>query len=251
MPCVDVLVLAPHPDDAEIYCGGLLLKAKRAGFSIGVIDVTQGEMGTRGTRHTRKKEAAAASRFLKLDVRENCGMPDGGLCDDGKLRSLLVARMRKYRPGVVLAPHWEDQHPDHAALGQAAIHAAYLAGVPKFAPRSARGIASPGRLPYRPRQILHYNNRYGIKADVVVDVSDVYSEKVEAIRCFESQFGAAPLRHGHDAEPQTRLSNEKFFEWFRGIHLFYGFQAGVEYGEAYCVKNPVCVGNVDLLLGKW
>ncbi|HLX65085.1 MAG TPA: bacillithiol biosynthesis deacetylase BshB1 [Planctomycetota bacterium] len=242
---LDLLVLSPHPDDAELLCGGVLLKAKRAGKKIGVVDLTEGEMGTRGSIAIRRKEIAAASALIGLDARENLRLRDGHLIEDAKLLSALVGVLRKYRPTWVLAPHWEDQHPDHEALGSAIAHAAFLAGVPKFHPKSGRGVASADGLPYRPRQVWHYNNRYGIAADLVVDISDVFEQKMELARCYASQFGPGNSSVKKKAEPQTRLSHGHFEEWLRGMHAFYGQQIGVRYGEAYCVKGPL---RVD---GEW
>lgn len=247
MAAVDILVFAPHPDDAELCCGGLLLKARHAGLSCAVVDVTRGEMGTRGTPQTRRRESSAASALLKLDARENLGLPDGKLRDDERLRRALVRMLRRYRPALLLTPHWEDQHPDHAAVGQAGLYAAWLAGVPKYDVSSARGVAKHDRLPYRPRQVLHYNNRYGIQADVVIDISAEMDAKLELVKCFATQFGPGK---GRASGPQTRLSHSNFFEWLRGMHAFYGYQAGVSYGEAYCVKGPLRIGDLGALLEK-
>src|SRR4051794_2500763 len=126
---LDILVLSPHPDDAEMLCGGLLWLAKIAGKRIGGVDGARGESGGRGTPKRRAAEAAAATRMIGLDARENLGLRDGHLLQDPKLCSALVRMLRRYRPACVLAPHWEDQHPDHAAVGQASLHAAFLAGV--------------------------------------------------------------------------------------------------------------------------
>jgi bacillithiol biosynthesis deacetylase BshB1 len=247
MANVDILVFAPHPDDAELCCGGLLLKAGRAGLRLGVVDVTRGEMATRGSVRTRRREAAAASRLLGLQARENLRFPDGRLKDDDGLRRALVAALRRYRPRLLLVPHWEDQHPDHAAVGQAGIYAAWLAGTPRYDPRSARGVASSGRPPYRPRQVLHYNNRYGIQANLVVDISSVMEDKLALARCYATQFGPGKDSGG---ALQTRLSNPHFFDWLRGIHSYYGSRVGVRYGEPYCAKAPLCVADARLLLGN-
>jgi bacillithiol biosynthesis deacetylase BshB1 len=239
---MDLLVFAPHPDDAELCCGGLLLKAGRAGMSAAVVDATSGEMATRGSPALRRKETAAATKILGLAARENLSMPDGRLSDNESLRVALVRMLRKYRPRILLAPHWEDMHPDHAAVGQAAIYAAFLAGVPKFDPRSAKGVVSAKELPYRPRLLLHYNNRYSIRADVIIDITDVFEQKLALVRCYATQFGP-----GQAGQPQTRLSNSRFFDWMRGMHSFYGSQAGVACGEPYCVKTPLCVRDARQL----
>jgi len=243
MPHVDILVFAPHPDDAELCCGGLLLMARRAGLSLGVVDITQGEMGTRGSVAQRQREAAAASKQVGLLARENLKLPDGQLHDDQRLRRALVKTLRKYRPSILLAPHWEDQHPDHAAVGQASLYAAWLCGAPKYDPKSGSGVTASDRLPYRPRHVLHYNNRYGITADLVFDITPVMDEKVTLVSCFTTQFGP-----GEKKSHKTRLSDAHFFDWLRGMHAFYGYQAGVRFGEAYCVKSPLAVSDIASFL---
>ena len=205
---LDVLAFAPHPDDAELLCGGLLLLAKRAGKKSASIDVTRGDMGTRGTIETRAREAAAARRNSCAWTRaENLGLPDGHLFDNEELRTALVRALRKYRPKLVLIPHWEDQHPDHAACGQAGLYAAWLAGAPKYDPDSADGVANDHQPPYRPQQVLHYNNRYGVEADLVVDISSVIEEKLALAKCYRTQFGP---NGGRKAGPQTKLSRPGF-----------------------------------------
>lgn len=236
---VDILCLAPHPDDAELCCGGLLLKARRAGKSVVIVDCTRGEMGTRGTVAQRKREAAAADRMLGTTARVNLGLRDGHLLDNDGLREPLVAALRRFCPRIVLAPHWEDQHPDHAAVGRAAEPAAWLCGAVKYAPRSARGIANPGKLPYRPEHVLYYQNRYGIEADLVVDISDVFEQKVALAGCYATQFGPGMQSAKRSKrEPLTKLSSDKFLAWFRAMHGHYGFKIGADYGEPYCVKGP-------------
>ena len=243
-----ILCLAPHPDDAEIYCGGLLLLTKRAGMRVVIVDCTRGEMGTRGSVELRKREAAAADRMLSTDARLNLKLRDGHLRDDDALREPLVGALRRFRPRIVLAPYWEDQHPDHAAVGRAAEHAAYLCGVPKYAPRSARGVAHPERIPYRPELLLHYNNRYGISAGLVLDISGVFEEKIKLVGCYASQFGAGSAGGArHKKEPLTRLSSEAFLTWFRARHAFYGSQIGAAFGEAFCTKGPIPLRGVEWL----
>lgn len=252
MNSCDILCFAPHPDDAELCCGGLLLKAARARKKLVVVDITRGEMGTRGSPAIREREAAAATRLLKLRARENLGFPDGHLHDDDTLRAALVHALRTHRPKLLLIPHWEDQHPDHAAVGQAGLYAAWLCGAPRYAPESGAGVASAAALPYRPAKVLHYNNRYGIQADVVVDISDVIEEKLKLVACFQTQFGAGASAKKTKASParefQTRLSNPRFIEWLKGMHSYYGYQTGVDFGEAYCIKGPLGISGVDAVL---
>ena len=246
---LDILCIAPHPDDAEMICGGLLLKAKKAGLTFGVVDCTRGEMGTRGTPAIRKKEAAAADRMLGTSVRVNLGLKDGHVMDDEPaLRVKIVQVLRKYRPKLVLAPYWEDQHPDHAAVGMVMEHAAWLAGAPKFDPKSAKDVTAHDRLPYRPQLVLYYNNRYGISADLVVDITAEMDKKLELVRCYQTQFGPAKIKvKGKLTDgPQTKLSSNKFFTYIEALHSFYGSRIGVSYGEAYCVKGPIPVMGLGL-----
>ena len=247
-PTAELLCFAPHPDDAELCCGGLLLKAKRSGWRVAIVDCTRGEAATRGKPALRRRETAAANRLLGTDVRLNLGLRDCRLRDDRQLRARFVAMLRRFRPRLVLAPHWEDQHPDHAAVGQAAEHAAWLCGVPRFHPGSAHGVVSPTRLPYRPELVLYYNNRYGIEPDLVVDISESFALKLALARCYASQFGPAERAPGRRREPLTRLSSDQFYRWFQALHAYYGFKIGAEYGEAYCLKGPVPVRALEALL---
>ncbi|MFC2172908.1 bacillithiol biosynthesis deacetylase BshB1 [Acidobacteriota bacterium] len=243
MKHVDIACVAPHPDDAELCCGGLLLKAKRAGLSIGVIDCTQGEMATRGSAATRRRESAEADNILKTDVRINLKLKDCHLHDDASLHEPLVSALRKLRSRMVLVPHWEDQHPDHEAVGRAGQKAAWLCGVPKFAPKSGQGVATLDKKPFRPEVILHYQNRYGITPDLIVDISDVMEDKLKLARCYGSQFGPATSAK-LKKEPMTKLSSEHFFDWFRAMHGYWGSRIGASYGEPYCVKGALPVFSV-------
>jgi bacillithiol biosynthesis deacetylase BshB1 len=240
---VDILVFAPHPDDAELCCGGMLLKARAQRMAVGIVDITRGELGTRGTPEIRQRETAAATKILKPAVRVNLGFRDGHLHDNDELRTALVRALRRYRPNLLLIPHWEDQHPDHAAVGQAGLYAAWLSGAPKYDLQSGSGVAATHRLPYRPRHVLHYNNRYGIAADVVVDITTVMDQKLRLVSCYGTQFGP-----GRKGGPQTRLSSDHFFNFLRGLHSFYGYQAGVQYGEAYCSKSPLRLTDLRALV---
>jgi len=248
----DFLCLAPHPDDAELCCGGLLLLARRAGRAAVIVDCTRGEMGTRGSMALRQKEAAAADAILDTSKRVNLKLRDGHLQDGDRLRVALVRAIRRFRPAVLLVPHWDDLHPDHAAVGRAGEAAAWLCGVPKYDPPSARGIASTQALPYRPLRVLFYQNRYGLEADVVLDISCVIEQKIALVGCYASQFGS-PKRGAErsKSQPLTRLSSERFLEWFRALHSWYGAKIGTTYGEAYCVRGPLGIQDVTALLDNF
>lgn len=250
MTTVDVLVFAPHPDDAEMCCGGLLLLAKRVGRRIGIVDVTRGEASTRGSPEERQRETAAASKFLGVDARDNLGFPDGRLEDDQQLRTALVRMLRKYRPRTLCVPYWEDCHPDHAAVGQAGTYAAWLCGAPKYDSESAAGVASPDRPPYRPRRVLHYQNRYGLQPDLILDISAVSEDKLKLVSLYASQFGPrrAADAAGRADEPRTMLSSDVFFSWFNARHGEAGARIGVPFGEPYCMKTPVPLADVNALL---
>ena len=243
----DILVFAPHPDDAELCCGGLLLKAARRRKRIVIVDITRGEMGTRGSPEIRARESAAADKLLKIRVRENLGLRDGHLSDDDALRTALVNALRRHRPQLLLIPHWEDQHPDHAAVGQAGLYAAWLCGAPNYSPETGADVTTAGRPPYRPRRVLHYNNRYGIEPNVVIDIDDVIDAKLELVACYQTQFGAGKKTKGRRNDPQTRLSNPRFMEWLKGMHAFYGYKIGVDYGEPYCTKGPLGLADVEAI----
>jgi len=245
----DFLCFAPHPDDAELCCGGLLLLARRAGRAVVIADCTRGEMGTRGSVALRKKETAAADALLGTSARVNLKLRDGHLHDGDALRVALVRALRRFRPQVLLVPHWDDQHPDHAAVGRAGEAAAWLCGVPKYDPLSARGVASAKALPYRPQRVLFYQNRYGLEADVVLDISSVMDRKIALAGCYTSQFG--PNMRGakrSKRQPLTRLSSGRFLEWFRAMHGWYGAKIGATYGEAYCVRGPFGIQAVATFL---
>jgi LmbE family N-acetylglucosaminyl deacetylase len=190
-------------------------------------------------------ETDAASALLGVDVRENLCLSDAHLMDNQELRTALTRALRRHRPTTLCLPHWEDQHPDHAAVGQAGIYAAWLCGAAKFDAESAEGIAAADRPPYRPKRLLHYQNRYGIQPDLVLDVSAVIEQKMALVACFASQFNFPGTQNA--GEPQTMLSSRDFEAWFRGSHAALGAKIRVPYGEAYCLKTPVPIHDVKAL----
>jgi bacillithiol biosynthesis deacetylase BshB1 len=182
---VDALVVAAHPDDAEIQLGGTLLSMVDAGLSVGIVDVTRGELGTRGTRATRDAETAAADRLLGLSVRRNLELPDGRVAVSVEAREALALVLRELAPDVVFAHHVDDLHPDHAAAGRLAREAWYLSGLARLA---ELGGGPPAR---RPRRLYHFMGHVPFEPTLVVPIDAVWERKVALIRCYASQLAPA------------------------------------------------------------
>ena len=211
---IEILALAPHPDDAEIGCGGTLLRLHDAGRTTAVADMTAGERGTRGTPETRRAEAAASAKVLGLTERINLGLPDAGLRDDEAALRAVLGVIRRLRPTLLLAPAPHDLHPDHEATGQIARRAQFSSGLAKLWPEL--GAA------YRPKMLLTYPLHHEIDAKFCVDISDVAERKLAALKCFESQLG--------DGAHLARLDP---FERTKARDAFYGAQVGVRAAEPF------------------
>ena len=180
---LDMLVIAAHPDDAEISAGGTILRAVAAGKRVGIVDLTRGELGTRGTADDRRRETEAANEVMQLAVRENLGLPDGRVEVTLDARERLAALIRAHAPDVVLAHHVDDLHPDHRACGELARAAWYLSGLAKLA-----GDGPPAR---RPARLYHFMGHVPFEPSVVVDIGPVWERKVELVRCYASQLAPA------------------------------------------------------------
>jgi len=225
---LDVLAAAAHPDDIELTCAGTLIKLAKRGYRTGVIDLTRGEMGTRGTPEERSEEAAEAAKIMGLAVRDNAGLPDGRLTHDWEMKSTLIKALRKYRPKLWIIPCTDDRHPDHAAVGQAAQDAAFLAGLRKI---------DTGHEPFRPTWTLHYFCRWEHSVSFIVDVSDVFETRLEAIRAYRSQFD--PGAEG----PKTFISRPQFLEGIIARAKYYGSKIEAAYGEPFLSKEAIKVDD--------
>jgi bacillithiol biosynthesis deacetylase BshB1 len=232
---LDVLVVAAHPDDAEIAVGGTLLRLARAGRRVGVVDLTRGEMGTRGTADDRAREVAAANAILKPAVRLNLELPDGRVTVTTEARERLAAILRRHHPEVVIAQHADDLHPDHAACGRLAREAWYLSGLAR--------LAGPDEVARRPKRLYHVFGHVTGDPTFVVDVGPVWEEKVRLVRCFHSQLtpGAA------DDKGQHFLFGADILQRMETRARFYGEKIGARYGEPLLHVGPLpCL---DPLLG--
>lgn len=233
---MDLLVFAPHPDDAEISAGGLLLKTAGRGGTTAVVDLTRGEAGTRGTVEIRREEAEAATKALRLKTRENLGLPDAHVEVTPAAKRAVTEVIRRLKPVLVALPWTEDPHPDHAATGRLVEDAAYLAGLARYEPDCGPA--------HKPRALLHYIGRLPLAPSFVVDIGEHYEAKLAAVRCHRSQFHDPGSR-----APQTRLSGPDFWARYEARHRHYGSLIGVEFGEPYVVKGPLPVGDPFALWG--
>lgn len=234
---VDILAIAAHRDDVELTCGGTLARAARAGHRVGILDLTEGETGTRGSAELRAAEAERAARTLGVAVRRNARLRDAHLQNDEASRAALVQLLRELRPRVVILPFPIGRHPDHRIASELGRDACYLAGLAKYAP-------APGAEPHRPFKIL-YALAYRedpVKPSFVVDISDTFDAKMAAIRCYASQFDGAK------AAGEIFPTGQDLYELIRVQSAHYGSLIRTAYGEPYFTHETVAVDDV-LTLG--
>ncbi|CAN5136754.1 bacillithiol biosynthesis deacetylase BshB1 [soil metagenome] len=227
---VDILAFGVHPDDVELGCSGTIITSVAQGKKVAVIDITGGELGTRGTIETRRTEAADAAVVMKLAARDNLGMADGFFRNDEANMLKVIAAIRKYQPEIILCNAPEDRHPDHGRSSSLVSDAAFLSGLRKIE-TSTDGISQEG---WRPAYVFHYIQDRYLKPDFVFDISDHYDEKIKAILCYKTQFNTTDK-----SEPETYISNPDFLETIRGRALMFGKRIGVKYAEGYLsAKTP-------------
>jgi bacillithiol biosynthesis deacetylase BshB1 len=230
---VDLLAIAAHPDDVELTCGGTLAKAARAGHRVGIIDLTQGEMGTRGDAATRAAEAERAAKTLGVVVRLNAGMPDAHLTNDEASKQHVVELIRRMKPRVVILPFPVGRHPDHRIASELGRDACYLAGLAKYAP----GKGGEAHRPYKLLYALAYRED-PVKPTFVVDISEVFETKMEAIRCYASQFTGAK------AAGEIHPTGQDLYELIRVQSAHYGSLIRRRYGEPFYTAETHEVDDV-------
>lgn len=226
---LDLLVLAAHPDDAELGCGGTIAKHVSVGYKVGIVDFTRGELGTRGTAETRSAEAAEAARIQGVAVRDNLGFRDGFFVNDEAHQIKVIQAIRKFQPQIVLANAITDRHTDHGKAAALAADSCFLAGLAKIETRDENGKPQQ---PWRPSAVYHYIQSQLIQPDIIVDVSAFWDIKMKAICAFKTQF--------HDpgsSEPETYISKPGFLKMVEGRAIEFGHAIGVEYGEGYTVRR--------------
>ncbi len=226
---LDVLAIAAHPDDVEQTCGGTLIKMAEIGYRTGVVDLTAGDMGTRGSPETRLEEATEAARHLRLVCRENLHMPDARLENTLAARLTVAAKIRELRPRVVILPYWAGRHPDHYRASELGYEACFLAGLRKLDESSE---------PHRPHKIIYSSVYANVTPSFVVDISAEFDRRMAALMSYRSQYGESGDAAG--LFPEEREIRERL----AAIARHYGNLIGVRYGEPFIIKETLRVDDL-------
>jgi bacillithiol biosynthesis deacetylase BshB1 len=233
---LDILAFGVHPDDVELGCSGTILSCVAEGKKVGIIDLTQGELGTRGSAAIRREEAAAAGKVLLATVRENLEMADGFFQNDEQHQRKVIEVIRKYRPEIVLCNALEDRHPDHGRSAQLVEDAAFLSGLRKIE-TFANGALQEA---WRPKYIFHYIQDRFLQPDFIFDISGYFEQKLQSILCYKTQF----FNPNHN-EPETYISSPAFLESIKARSMMLGKRIGVQHAEGYITKKMVGVNTFD------
>ena len=237
---IDILAIGVHPDDIELGCAGTIIKHIALGFSVGGLDLTQGELGTRGSAELRLVEADNASKIMGLSIRENLGFEDGFVTADNKQYQLeIVKKIRQYQPNIVLCNAIEDRHPDHSRSASLVSTACFLAGLPKVETELNGDIQNA----WRPKQVLHYIQWKPIQPEVLFDITGFMDTKIDAVKAYKSQF--------HDPESnesETPISSQQFIDSVKYRASDLGRLIGVDYAEGFTSDNAIAVDRLDHLL---
>jgi bacillithiol biosynthesis deacetylase BshB1 len=236
---LDILAFGVHPDDVELGCAGTIMAAIDQGKKVGIVDLTRGELGTRGTPTTRTQEAEAAAKIMGVDVRENLDMADGFFVNDEAHQRKIIALIRKYQPDVILANAPEDRHPDHGRSAKLVSDAAFLSGLRKVE-TIHEGITQTA---WRPAYTFHYIQDRFIQPSFVIDITAYMERKIEAVLAYGTQFNSADT-----SEPQTYISSPQFLETVKARALMLGKRIGVGYAEGYITEKIIGFSNFDAII---
>lgn len=238
---VDILAIGAHPDDVELGCCGTIINHIENGGSAGIIDLTEGELGTRGTVETRYREAADAAAILKVSFRENLKLADGFFRADKESLLELVKRIRKYRPKIVLANAMKDRHPDHGRGGHFISEACFLSGLIKVE-TEFEGIKQEA---WRPKVVYHYVQDYYTSPDIVVDITTAWEKKLSAIKAFKTQFFTG---EEDESLPVTPISSKDFLDFIESRAREWGRPVGITFGEAFTTERVPGVKDITGLI---
>ena len=234
---LDILVMAAHPDDAELSCSGTILSYIAQGKKVGIVDFTRGEMGTRGTPEIRLQESNDATKILGLHARENLGLADGFFQNDQASQLILMEVIRRYRPEIVLANALEDRHPDHGKGAKLAIDACFLSGLRMI--HTTDSHSKSEQAAWRPKHVYHYIQDRYLEPDFVIDITEHWETKEQSIRAFKSQFFDP-----NSKEPNSYISSPDFLSFIQARAQEMGHKIGVKYGEGFQSQKAIQVTNL-------
>jgi bacillithiol biosynthesis deacetylase BshB1 len=225
---LDVLAISAHPDDIELSCAGTLIKLSQRGYKVGAIALTQGEMGTRGNIETRRQEFADASSRMGLAMHKALDIPDSKVRVTEENLQKIICELRSSRPTIVFAPYWDVRHPDHGYCSSLVREAAFLSGLKKI---------DTGQPPFRPTKMIYYAEVYEFTPSFIVDVTSVFTQKLEAIRAYKSQFFDPEAASSQ--QNATYISQPEFLNFIITRSQYWGQKIGAKYGEAFLVREMI------------
>lgn len=237
---LDILVLSVHPDDAELGCAGTILKHIALGKKVGIVDLTRGELGTRGSAEIRAQEAAASAKILGLSARENLSLPDGFFENTKEYQLKVIAAIRKYQPQIIITNAYHDRHPDHGRASDLVETSAFLSGLRKI----ETSVNGEVQEPWRAGLLLHFIQDEYIKPDILIDVTDYWDKKIESIHAFGSQF----FNPNWENEPQTYISSPEFIQVIEARAREFGKVINAKYAEGFTSRKILGVDNLFSLL---
>jgi bacillithiol biosynthesis deacetylase BshB1 len=239
---LDVLAIGAHPDDVELSCSGTIINEVKSGKKAGILDLTQGELGSRGTVATRYAEAAQAAEIMGVAIRENLKIRDGFFKNDEEHQVALVRVLRKYRPDIVLANSTQDRHPDHGRAGRLIADASFLSGLRKLETKDDNGAPQEH---WRPRYVLHYLQDWYHEPALIIDITDSFEQRMKAIAAYSTQFHTQQSDAGG---PQTYISTPDFLDSVIARARMLGKRIGVKYAEGYITEKNIGIRSLDALI---
>lgn len=235
---LEVIFFGAHPDDAELSCGGTIIKMVESGKKVGIIDLTRGELGTRGTDKIRAMETKNACKILGVKIRENLKLKDTSIENTYINRIKVIKLIRKYKPQIIFLPYPSDRHPDHVNTSKLVKESAFYSGLAKLKTRYNRKFQTH----HRPSKMIYYMQTYTFEPSFIVDITEQFEKKMKAVKCYHSQFYNKSIK-----APDTFISDKKFIEYIEARAAFYGFQIGVKYGEPFYIEEKLKIDPFQLL----
>lgn len=237
---VDFIAFTAHPDDAELGMGGTIAKMINENKKGGIIDFTQGELGTRGTEETRKQEAEDASKILNLTFRDNLQIPDGKISSSEENLNKVIQQIRKYRPKIIFAPYFNDRHPDHEEASKLVKRAMFFTGLPKI----KTTYEGKEQEAYRPKKLFYFVLSYDFEPSFISDISETFETKMKTIRAYQTQFH---IEGKKTEEPETFISSPEFVQFLEARAKMLGFKIGKKYGEPFFCEEQVELDLINYL----